>query len=280
MTGNLSMSGNTITQLGDPVRDRDAVHKSYVDDRMFNKSGDEMMGVLNMNGWLLHGLSIDYPPNYRGDEAVSWSQLTNHIERILRSFATRGYVDGILGSTSEFVNKNGDQMMGVLNMNGQLLRGLPVESRPVYDGDEAVSWAQLTRHSQQILRPFASREYVDSLRHKPVITLTAYTRGATGSHGGAAFDFNDGDRTIRYHKPKSAGRIIRVCVLTENSKNFGVAIRVDGVLDVIRTEGNTVFSRILSTEFNIADPINLEVTHEKRYLHGDDSITLFLELDV
>ena len=80
MTGILSMSGNNITQLGDPVRDRDAVNKSYVDTRMLNKNGDEMMGVLNMNGRLLHGLSVDYPLSYRGDEAVSWSQLTNHIE--------------------------------------------------------------------------------------------------------------------------------------------------------------------------------------------------------
>ena len=72
MTGNLSMGRNNITQLGDPVRQSDAVHKSYVDDQ-------------------------------------------------IRSF-----------STSQFVNKNGDQMMGDLNMNGRLLRGLPTESRPVY----------------------------------------------------------------------------------------------------------------------------------------------------
>ena len=56
--------------------------------------------------------------------------------------------------------------MGALNMNCQLLHGLPVDSRPVYKGDEAVSWAQLTRHLQQILRPYA-------LRNKPVISVTA-----------------------------------------------------------------------------------------------------------
>ena len=31
MTGNFGMGGNIITQLGDPVRHRDAVNKSYVD---------------------------------------------------------------------------------------------------------------------------------------------------------------------------------------------------------------------------------------------------------
>ena len=68
MTGNLS--GNTITQLGDPVRDRDAAHKSYVDTQTVSKHGDEMFGTLNMNGRILYGLPIDYPPEYNGGEAV------------------------------------------------------------------------------------------------------------------------------------------------------------------------------------------------------------------
>ena len=41
-------------------------------------------------------------------------------------------------------------MMGALNMNGQLLHGLPVESSPSLRDDEAVSWGQLKNHLQQI----------------------------------------------------------------------------------------------------------------------------------
>ena len=60
MTGDLSMGRNNITQLADPVRQNDAVNKSYVDDKIrsfstsefVNKNGDQMMGDLNMNGQL------------------------------------------------------------------------------------------------------------------------------------------------------------------------------------------------------------------------------------
>ena len=34
MTGNFNMGNNNITQLGDPVRPSDAVHKSYVDNKI------------------------------------------------------------------------------------------------------------------------------------------------------------------------------------------------------------------------------------------------------
>ena len=76
MTGNLGMSGNNITQLGDPVRDRDAANKSYVDTQTVSKHGDVIFGTLNMNGLILYGLPVDYPPpEYNGGEAVSWTQL-------------------------------------------------------------------------------------------------------------------------------------------------------------------------------------------------------------
>ena len=76
MTGNLSMGGNNITQLVDPVRDRDAANKSYVNTKTGNKNGGEMLGSLNMNGHIVYGLPIDYLPDYNGGEAVSWRQRT------------------------------------------------------------------------------------------------------------------------------------------------------------------------------------------------------------
>ena len=37
-------------------------------------NGDEMLGSLNINGHLVYGVSIDYPQDYNGGEAVSWNK--------------------------------------------------------------------------------------------------------------------------------------------------------------------------------------------------------------
>ena len=95
---------------------------------MLNNNGDEMRGVLNMNGRLLYGLSVDYPPSYRGDEAVSWAQLTNHIERTMRSLATLDYVN------THMLNQIGAEIQGDLQMNERHIRGLPVGSITNYRG--------------------------------------------------------------------------------------------------------------------------------------------------
>ena len=126
-------------------------------------------------GGLLHGLSVDYPPpNYRGDEAVSWSQLTNHIERNIRTFATRGYVDEKDDNIApgEYVNKNGDEMAGNLNMNGQLLHGLSKSASRDYRGDEALSYSQVRSKLRHLTNNL--RGYIDRLQHKPIISVTAY----------------------------------------------------------------------------------------------------------
>ena len=84
------------------------------------------------------------------------------------------------------------------------LRGLPVESIPVYDGDEAVSWAQLTSHIQQVLRPH-------TVRNKTVISVTAYLvitnsiANYWGFYGGQGRDV-DGYKTL------TTGRIIKIYI--------------------------------------------------------------------
>ena len=93
ITGNLGMIGNNITQLAGPIRHRDADHKVYVDTQTLSKYGGEMRDDLNMNDRLLHGLPVESSPSYRGDEAVSWAQLTNHVQQTLRPFASREYAD-------------------------------------------------------------------------------------------------------------------------------------------------------------------------------------------
>ena len=84
MIGNLGMRGNNITQLGDPVRHKDAAQKSSVYTQTVSKQGDEMFGNLNMNGRIVYGLPIDYPPDYNGREAVSVRQFAYYLDEKIR----------------------------------------------------------------------------------------------------------------------------------------------------------------------------------------------------
>ena len=97
MSGNLNMDGHAITKLSNPVRPRDATHKSYVDSIVtgqVSKQGDNMLGDLHMRGNIIRGLPIEYPPNnYQGNEAVSWRQAAGLIRDSIRPLPTREYVD-------------------------------------------------------------------------------------------------------------------------------------------------------------------------------------------
>ena len=56
--GTINMTGNTLTNLNNPVNDHDAVNKVYVDENAgISKNGDTMLGDLNMNGYKITGLS-------------------------------------------------------------------------------------------------------------------------------------------------------------------------------------------------------------------------------
>ena len=92
------------------------------------KSGDTMAGDLNMDGALVRGLPTAYPPDsYAGDEAVSWAQAQQAASE----------------AAATCVAKSGGTLAGDLNMDGALVRGLPMAFPPSsYTGDEAVSWVQ------------------------------------------------------------------------------------------------------------------------------------------
>ena len=47
--GTINMSGNTLTNVSNPVEDHDAANKVYVDENAgVSKNGDTMLGNLNM----------------------------------------------------------------------------------------------------------------------------------------------------------------------------------------------------------------------------------------
>ena len=61
-TGSINMTGNTLTNVSNPVIDQDVATKNYVDTNKVSKSGDTMTGHLNMSGNLIIGLPTTYPP--------------------------------------------------------------------------------------------------------------------------------------------------------------------------------------------------------------------------
>ena len=66
-----------------------------------SKTGDTMSGDLKMNNNLVKGLPVNYPPNYEGDEAVSWKQVVE----LTKS-----------NSSDTLVKKSGDTMSGDLKL--------------------------------------------------------------------------------------------------------------------------------------------------------------------
>jgi len=68
--GTINMTGNTLTNVSKPVHNYDAANKIYVDENAgISKTGDKMLGDLNMNNFQLTGLLTTLPQT--GSDAVS-----------------------------------------------------------------------------------------------------------------------------------------------------------------------------------------------------------------
>ena len=93
--GTINMTGNTLTNVSNPVHDYGVTNKVYVDENArISKTGDTMLGDLNMNNNRLTGLLSGKPQT--GSDVVSWSQavlLTNDVK-------------------ADYVKKKGDLMTG------------------------------------------------------------------------------------------------------------------------------------------------------------------------
>ena len=122
-TGSINMTGNTLTNVSNPVNDQDVATKNYVDvsgsSGKVSKSGDTMTGELFMDGNLIKGLPTHYPHFYSGDTVPSWAQVMGIMQE--------------LGGVS--VLRDGSQAMtGNLDMDDHFINNLP---NPVNDQDAA-----------------------------------------------------------------------------------------------------------------------------------------------
>ena len=69
-TWTINMTGNTFTNVSNPVDNHDAANKIYVDKNAgISKTGGRMLGNLNMNNFRLTCLPPSLPQ--RGNDAVS-----------------------------------------------------------------------------------------------------------------------------------------------------------------------------------------------------------------
>ena len=132
-TGSINMAGNTLTNVSDPVNAQDVATKSYVD-----KSGGTMSGELNMNGNKIIGLDTDYPPLYKGDEAVSWAQTVGLTQDAIHAL----------------VNKRGDTMTGDLDMGHNRVKNISLNPVDTSDAANAafVIQGDITVEQKAVLR--------------------------------------------------------------------------------------------------------------------------------
>ena len=70
--GSINMTGNTLTNVSEPVHDHDAANKLCVGTDKVSRSVDSMQGDLDMGGYRIAGLNTNLPP--RHTDAVCWSK--------------------------------------------------------------------------------------------------------------------------------------------------------------------------------------------------------------
>ena len=113
--GSINMTGNTLTNVSEPVHDHDATKKLYVDRRLggtdkVSKSGDSMQGDLDMGGYRIAGLNTSLPP--RHTDAVCWSRAVE-LTREVGQRASEQVMD-VKRLCDSKVSKTGDLMTGNL----------------------------------------------------------------------------------------------------------------------------------------------------------------------
>ena len=69
------------------------------------------------------------------------------------------YIDSTIHAQ---VSRRGDTMTCNLKLENNLISGLPTTYPSVYQGNEAVSWQQAVRLTQDSVRGLAAKEYVDN----------------------------------------------------------------------------------------------------------------------
>jgi len=113
--GSINMTGNTLTNVSEPVHDHDAANKLYVDHRSggtdkVSRSGDSMEGDLDMGGYRIAGLNTSLPPRDTYD--VCWSRAVE-LTREVGQRASEQVMD-VKRLRDLKVSKTGDLMTGNL----------------------------------------------------------------------------------------------------------------------------------------------------------------------
>jgi len=93
--GSIYMTGNTLTNMCEPVHDHDAANKLYVDQRSggtdkVSRSGDSKQSDLDMCGYRISGLNTSLTP--RHTDAVCWSKAVE-LTREVRQTASEQVLD-------------------------------------------------------------------------------------------------------------------------------------------------------------------------------------------
>ena len=112
--GSINMTGNTLTNLSEPVHDHDAANKLYVDrsggtDKVSRK-GDTMQGDLDMGGYRIAGLNTSLPP--RHTDAVCWSRAVELMREVGQKASEQ--VINVKRLCDLKISKTGDLMTGNL----------------------------------------------------------------------------------------------------------------------------------------------------------------------
>jgi len=125
--GTIDMTGNTLTNVSTPVANHDAVNKIYVDQNAgVSKSGDTMLGDLNMNNFRLTGLPSSVPQI--GSEAVSWSQAVQLVRDSEKECASKVSKTGDVMTGNLILSADGDndRMLGCIDLNLQRTFSFPL----------------------------------------------------------------------------------------------------------------------------------------------------------
>lgn len=180
------------------------------------------------------------------------------------------------------VLKTGDNMTGTLQMNGNLVRGLPRDYPPMYTGDEAISWEQAVGLIQDAVK-------------KRVITIWAEVRRRLGE-GKFQWSFGDsGGRHIqRYsgYTMLAPGRVIRMglaanvpAVEETDAPNATVCLVCNGAINqnycVTKPHDQPAATVIFNPPLELAEGDVLNFYTETTVTHAQLAVvTLLIELDL